>query len=137
MISVLCMIPVLLSYLGIIYGAPGKLWLSLSLFGVIGFFVYPTVLLLVVSALDFTSKKAVGTAAGFLGLFGYLGRTAEGEGIGFLVQHYGWAVALHAVVVAVVIAIALLLFTWKLSPHHARPAGAANLTAERREEPAA
>jgi OPA family glycerol-3-phosphate transporter-like MFS transporter len=137
MISVLCMIPVLLSYLGIIYGPPGKLWISLSLFGVIGFFVYPTVLLLVVSALDFTSKKAVGTAAGFLGLFGYLGRTAEGEGIGFLVQHYGWAVALHAVVVAVVVAIALLLFTWKLSPHHTRPAGVADLTAERREESAA
>ncbi len=48
----------------------------------IGFFVYPAVLLLVVSALDFTSKKAVGTAAGFLGLFGYLGRMVEGEGIG-------------------------------------------------------
>jgi len=86
----------------------------------IGFFVYPAVLLLVVSALDFTSKKAVGTAAGFLGLFGYLGRTVEGEGIGVLAQHYGWNVALHAVVVAVVLGIALLLFTWKLSPHHAR-----------------
>jgi OPA family glycerol-3-phosphate transporter-like MFS transporter len=120
MISVLCMIPVLLSYLEIIYGPPGKLWISLSLFGVIGFFVYPAVLLLVVSALDFTSKKAVGTAAGFLGLFGYLGRTVEGEGIGALAQHYGWTVALHAVVVAVVLGIALLLFTWKLTPHHAR-----------------
>jgi OPA family glycerol-3-phosphate transporter-like MFS transporter len=64
-----------------------------------------------VSALDFTSKKAVGTAAGFLGLFGYLGRTVEGEGIGALAQHYGWSVALHAVVVAVVLGIALLLFT--------------------------
>jgi OPA family glycerol-3-phosphate transporter-like MFS transporter len=120
MISVLCMIPVLLSYLEIIYGPPGKLWISLSLFGVIGFFVYPAVLLLVVSALDFTSKKAVGTAAGFLGLFGYLGRTVEGEGIGALAQHYGWTVALHAVVVAVVLGIALLLFTWRLTPHHAR-----------------
>ena len=86
----------------------------------IGFFVYPTVLLLVVSALDFTSKKAVGTAAGFLGLFGYLGRTAEGKGIGVLAEHYGWTVALYAVVVSTVLAILLLLFTWKLSPHQAR-----------------
>jgi OPA family glycerol-3-phosphate transporter-like MFS transporter len=137
MISVLCMIPVLLSYLGIIYGPPGKLWISLGLFGVIGFFVYPAVLLLVVSALDFTSKKAVGTAAGFLGLFGYLGRTVEGEGIGILAQRYSWNVALDAVVVAVVLGIVLLLFTWKLSPHHARPVGADRLTAERREGRAA
>jgi OPA family glycerol-3-phosphate transporter-like MFS transporter len=119
MISVLCMVPVLLSYLGIIYGPANKLWISLGLFGVIGFFVYPTVLLLVVSALDFTSKKAIGTAAGFLGLFGYLGRMVEGEGIGALAQRYGWTVALHAVVTATVVAIALLSFTWNLSPHSA------------------
>jgi len=119
MISVLCMVPVLLSYLGIIYGPANKLWISLGLFGVIGFFVYPTVLLLVVSALDFTSKKAVGTAAGFLGLFGYLGRMVEGEGIGALAQRYGWTVALHAVVAATVVGIALLSFTWNLSPHRA------------------
>ncbi len=119
MISVFCMIPVLLSYLGIIYGPSDKLWVSLSLFGVIGFFVYPAVLLLVVSALDFTSKKAVGTAAGFLGLFGYLGRTAEGKGIGWLAERFGWNTALFAVVGATALAIVLLLFTWKLSPHHA------------------
>jgi MFS transporter, OPA family, glycerol-3-phosphate transporter len=117
MISVLCMVPVLLSYLGIIYGPANRLWISLGLFGMIGFFVYPTVLLLVVSALDFTSKKAVGTAAGFLGLFGYLGRMVEGEGIGLLAQRYGWSVALHAIVVATILAIVLLAFTWKLTPH--------------------
>jgi MFS transporter, OPA family, glycerol-3-phosphate transporter len=119
MISVLCMFPVLFSYLGIIYGPADKLWFSIGLFGVIGFFVYPTVLLLVVSALDFTSKKAVGTAAGFIGLFGYLGRTAEGKGIGTLVEYYGWNVALLAVVISTLLGIILLLFTWKLSPHHA------------------
>ena len=113
------MIPVLFSYLGIIYGPANKLWISFSLFGVIGFFVYPAVLLLVVSALDFTSKKAVGTAAGFLGLFGYLGRTAEGKGIGVLAEHYGWNTALYAVVASTALAICLLLFTWRLSPHRA------------------
>ena len=94
-------------------------------------------MLLGVSALDFTSKKAVGTAAGFLGLFGYLGRTVEGEGIGVLVQHYGWNVALDAVVVAVVMGIVLLLFTWKLTPHHAQPAGTDRVKAEPPEERAA
>jgi len=141
MISVLCMIPVLLSYLGIIYGPASRLWVSLGLFSMIGFFVYPTVLLLVVSALDFTSKKAVGTAAGFLGLFGYLGRTVEGEGIGWLAQRYGWIAALHAVVVATILAIVLLSFTWKLTPHQAdrnqrRSASPISITAGRPAESA-
>ena len=119
MISTLCMVPVLGSYLAIIYG-PNQLWVNLGLFGVIGFFVYPPILLLVVSALDFTSKKAVGTAAGLVGLFGYLGRTIEGKGIGALAERFGWTVALYAVAIAVLCAIALLSLTWRLSPQHAK-----------------
>ena len=119
MISVLCMVPVLLSYCAIIYG-PRSLWINLGLFGVIGFFVYPPILLLVVSALDFTSKKAVGTAAGLIGLFGYLGRTVEGKGIGAIAERYGWTPALYAVVFCAICAIALLSLTWGLSPHNAR-----------------
>ena len=72
---------VFLAYVAILYSPDNELWLDLALFGVIGFFVYPTILLLVVSALDFTSKKAVGTAAGLIGLFAYLGRVIEGKGI--------------------------------------------------------
>jgi OPA family glycerol-3-phosphate transporter-like MFS transporter len=120
MISLLCMIPVCLSFLGILYVPAGRLSLDFVLFAVIGFFIYPPVMLLGVTALDFSSKKAVGTAAGFIGLFGYLGRTAEGEGIGFLAQHYSWTVALHAVVAATAMGIVLLAFTWNLSPHSAR-----------------
>ena len=119
MISLLCMIPVLLAYAGILYCPGNLLWLDMVLFGAIGFFVYPTVLLLVVSALDFTSKKAIGTAAGFIGLFGYLGRVAEGKGIGVLAERYGWNTALVAVMVCVFAGILLLSATWSLSPHHA------------------
>jgi OPA family glycerol-3-phosphate transporter-like MFS transporter len=90
------------------------------LFGVIGFFVYPTILLLVVSALDFTSKKAVGTAAGFIGLFGYLGRVVEGKGIGTLAERYGWNAALDAVLVSTLLALLLLSLSWGLSPHDAK-----------------
>jgi OPA family glycerol-3-phosphate transporter-like MFS transporter len=118
MISLLCMIPVLLAYAGILYFPGDLLWIDMVLFGAIGFFVYPTVLLLVVSALDYTSKKAVGTAAGFIGLFGYLGRVAEGKGIGVLVERYGWNTALAAVMVCVFAGILLLSLTWSLSPRH-------------------
>ncbi len=119
MISMLCMIPVFLAYIGILCSPDNKLWLDLMLFGVIGFFVYPTILLLVVSALDFTSKKAVGTAAGFVGLFGYLGRVVEGKGIGTLAQRYGWSAALYGILISTFLALVLLLLTWKLSPRDA------------------
>jgi len=120
MISVFCMIPVFLAYLGIIFSPDNKLWIDLVLFGVIGFFVYPAILLLVVSALDYTSKKAVGTAAGFIGLFGYLGRVAESKGIGILVDRYhNWNVALYALMACALMGIVLLSWMWKLSPHRA------------------
>lgn len=116
MISAFCMVPVLLAYIGILYSPDNMLWLDLILFGVIGFFVYPAILLLVVSALDFTSKKAVGTAAGFVGLFGYLGRVAESKGVGLLVTRYNWNVALHAIMASAFMGIVLLSLTWKLTP---------------------
>ncbi len=119
MISVFCMIPVFLSYLGIIFSPDNKLWIDMVLFGVIGFFVYPAILLLVVSALDYTSKKAVGTAAGFIGLFGYLGRVVESKGIGALVPLYGWNAALYAIVASAFMGIVLLSWMWKLSPSRA------------------
>ncbi|HLI04303.1 MAG TPA: MFS transporter [Terracidiphilus sp.] len=119
MVSLLCMVPVCLGFIGIIHA--GRLSLDLALFAMIGFFVYPPVMLLGVTALDFSSKKAVGTAAGFVGLFGYLGRTIEGKGIGMLAERYGWTAALYAVAACCACAILLLAFTWKLSPHNTQP----------------
>ena len=45
--------------------------------------------LIVIAALDVVSKKAIGTAAGFIGLFGYIGRTVQAKGFGWTVEHYG------------------------------------------------
>jgi OPA family glycerol-3-phosphate transporter-like MFS transporter len=74
-------------------------------------------MLLGVTGLDFSSKKAVGAAAGFIGLFGYLGRTVQGKGIGTLAERYGWNTALWAILVSTFLGILLLAFTWKLKPH--------------------
>jgi OPA family glycerol-3-phosphate transporter-like MFS transporter len=116
MVSLLCMIPIFGAFSGIILTPPGHLWIDMMLFGVIGFFVYPPVMLLGVAGLDFTSKKAVGTAAGFIGLFGYLGRTVQGKGLGWLAQYHGWDAALYAMLGATVVSIVLLAFTWNLRP---------------------
>jgi OPA family glycerol-3-phosphate transporter-like MFS transporter len=116
MVSMLCMIPVFLAFLGVLYTPPGMLWLDLVLFAVIGFFIYPPVMLLGVTGIDFTSKKAVGAGAGFIGLFGYLGRTAQGKGLGWIAEHWGWTPALWAILACSAVGILLLAFTWRLRP---------------------
>ena len=124
MVSLLCMIPILLAFAGILFNPPGHLWIDMFLLAVIGFFVYPPVMLLGVAALDLTSKKAVGAAAGFVGLFGYLGRTAQAKGFGWLAQHYGetvsqqagWNAVLYAILICTALSIVLLAFTWNVRP---------------------
>ncbi len=124
MVSLLCMIPILGAFTGILLNPPGRLWVDMVLLGVVGFFVYPPVMLLGVSALDLTSKKAVGTAAGFVGLFGYAGRTAQAKGFGWMADHFGarygietgWNLVVIAILACTGMAILLLSFTWKIKP---------------------
>ena len=116
MVSFLCMLPVFGAFAGILYTPPGMLWLDLTLFAVVGFFVYPPVMLLGVTGLDFTSKKAVGTGAGFIGLFGYLGRTVQGKMLGSIAETRGWDAALYWILGATIAGIALLSITWRLTP---------------------
>ena len=105
--------------------APAELlWLDFTMLGVIGFFVYPPVMLLALAALDLTSKKAVGTAAGFIGLFGYLGKTTQALGFGWIMYYYGglfgratgWKIVICLVLAATLAAIAMLVFTWRVRP---------------------
>ena len=114
--SVLAMIPLLLATGGILVVPAKMLWLDMVLFAVIGFFVYVPVMFSGVMSLDLTSKKAVGTAAGFVGFFGYVGRVIEGKGLGWLSQHHGWDAALWSIVICTLIAMILLAFLWNVRP---------------------
>jgi OPA family glycerol-3-phosphate transporter-like MFS transporter len=86
------------------------------LFGVIGFFVNVPVMFSGVMSLDLTSKKAVGTAAGFVSILGCVGRVIQGKGIGWIAQHHGWDAALWCVVGCKVLGIVLLAFLWNIHP---------------------
>lgn len=117
MVSLLCLLPISVSLFGIYSTPDGYLWLDLILFSVIGFFIYPPIMMLGVAGLDFTSKKAVGTAAGFIGLFGYAGSALQGKMLGVLADsEYGWDSALLFLGVSLIFAILLLTFTWNLKP---------------------
>ncbi len=124
MLSLLCMIPIFAAFTGIYLNPPGHLWLDMTFLAIIGFFVYPPVMLLGVSGLDLTSKKAVGTAAGFIGLFGYMGRTAQAKGFGWIADYFsrvygtttGWDVIIFCILGCTLVSIILLAFTWKIKP---------------------
>lgn len=124
MVSLLCMIPILFAFLGIYLNPAGNIWIDYTLLAIVGFFIYPPVMLLGVAGLDLTSKKAVGTAAGFIGLFGYIGRTIQAKGFGWMAEYFGdiygkqtsWDIIIMSILASTFIAIILLAFTWKIKP---------------------
>jgi OPA family glycerol-3-phosphate transporter-like MFS transporter len=114
-LSALAMLPLVPAFLGLIIS--NSLGLNLTLFAVIGFFVYTPVTFSGVVALDLTSKKAAATAAGFVGFFGYVGgRVIQGIGLGWLAQHYGWNAGLYAVIACTLLGAVLLGFLWNVRP---------------------
>lgn len=115
-VSVIAMIPLVFAFAAIAFVPAELLWVDMVLFGVIGFLVYVPVMFSGVMSLDLTSKKAVGTAAGFVGFFGYVGRVIQGKGMGWVAQHYSWDAALWCVVGCTVMGIILLAFLWNVRP---------------------
>ncbi|MDC0882399.1 MFS transporter, partial [Candidatus Marinimicrobia bacterium] len=89
MVSLLCMIPIFFAFTGLYLNPAGNLNFDMAMLVIVGLFIYPPVMLLGVAGIDLTSKKAVGTAAGFIGLFGYLGRSMQAKSFGWMVDHYG------------------------------------------------
>jgi MFS transporter, OPA family, glycerol-3-phosphate transporter len=61
----------------------------------------------------------VGAAAGFIGLFGYLGRTVQGKALGVLAERYGWNSGFYAILLSTFVGLVLLSWTWKLKPRTA------------------
>jgi len=70
------------------------------------------VMLIGVHALDLAPKKAAGTAAGFTGLFGYLGGAVFANiAMGHIVDVWGWDGGFYILIGASVISILLLSLT--------------------------
>ncbi len=124
MVATVCMVPIIGAFTAIIFTPPGYLWLDFTMLVIIGFFIYPVINLIVIAALDIVSKKAIGTAAGFIGLFGYLGKMVQAKGIGRIVdvyteshdEHEAWLIALYAILICAVIATLLIGLMWRVRP---------------------
>lgn len=124
MVSLLCMIPTIFAFLGLVYNPPGNIGIDLALLVMIGFCVYPPVMMLGVMGLDIAGPLAVGAAAGFIGLLGYFGRTLQAKLVGQFIQSHveshsmaeGWATVLHGLALCAALSVVLLIPLWRLEP---------------------
>ncbi|QEK10903.1 glycerol-3-phosphate transporter [Crassaminicella thermophila] len=79
----------------------------------VGALIYGPVMLIGVAALDYVPKKAAGTAAGFTGLFGYVGGAVlANAAVGAIVDKAGWDGGFKLIIAACFIAVFFLALTW-------------------------
>lgn len=95
---------------------PGKPALYTVLLGISGFLVYGPLMLVSVAAINFAGKKAAATAAGFTGLWGYIGATASGVGIGWTAENFGWSIGFSLILGAGIMSAFFFALTWKITP---------------------
>lgn len=132
-VAVICMIPIIAAFallpilpmtINVFGETYGMMWANLGLLFVIGLMIYPVINFITIMALDLTSKKAIGVAAGFIGLFGYVGKAVYSWGTGKALDTYipiwgketAWNIPLYAAMGAGIIAMVLLGFTWNQRP---------------------
>lgn len=101
------------SVAGVVYVPETSFWLMVLVMAAIGFFVYGPQVLVAVVAAENTDPRAVGTAVGMTGLFGYAGATLCGVGTGYIADHYGWNGAFYMYAISAVIGSLLFLLAWK------------------------
>ncbi len=91
---------------------PGNPGIDMAMMIIIGFLIYGPVMLIGLHALELAPKKAAGTAAGFTGLFGYLGGTISASAVvGWAAEHYGWDGGFYVMIGGSVMACVLLFLT--------------------------
>ena len=89
---------------------PGNPGVDMACMIVIGFLIYGPVMLIGLHALELAPKKAAGTAAGFTGLFGYLGGSVAASAIvGYTVDFFGWDGGFMVMIGGSVLAVLLLI----------------------------
>jgi len=112
-VSIIYLLLTLLLVLVYWFNPPGQPGIDIAMLIGIGFLIYGPVMLIGVQALDLVPKKAAGTAAGFTGLFGYVGGAVSANiVIGALVDFAGWDAGFALIAAACVIAIVLIAMTW-------------------------
>ena len=112
-IGIFCMVGVAIAT--VIYWQSENSFVINCALALIGALIYGPVMLIGVSALDLVPKKAAGTAAGFTGLFGYMGGQVLAEvAIGAVVDKFSWNGGFIMLISCSILAIIFLSFTWNI-----------------------
>jgi OPA family glycerol-3-phosphate transporter-like MFS transporter len=112
-VSIIYMALVLISVLVYWANPPGHPMVDNMSLIAIGFLIYGPVMLIGVHALDLVPKSAAGTAAGFTGLFGYMGGALFANiAMGSVVDNFGWTGSFVTLIFACIISIILIGMSW-------------------------
>ncbi|QMU99042.1 glycerol-3-phosphate transporter [Borrelia sp. A-FGy1] len=88
--------------------------ITTTLLAIIGFLIYGPVMLIGLHALDLVPKKAAGTAAGFTGLFGYIGGSVAASAItGFVLQYFNWNTYFYLLIASCLLAITFISLAFR------------------------
>jgi len=100
------------------YGVPKDAWLlGFIVLGLIGFCVLGTQVILVGAVpMDFGTRKAAGSAAGFIDFFGYIGAGMAGVFSGVLTDAWGWGAAFWFWIIAAFVSSAICFGLWSYKP---------------------
>jgi OPA family glycerol-3-phosphate transporter-like MFS transporter len=91
--------------------------LSLIALMFIGFLTYgPHVLMCGTMAMDFGTRKAASSAAGFIDSWGYLGASLTGIGTGWLIDKYNWQAAFDFWLCGALGAVIFMGLLWNYKP---------------------
>ena len=93
---------------------PGNTYIDILALIAIGFMIYGPMMLIALHAIDLVPKNAAGTAAGLIGIFGYLiGVVCTNLLIGILLDNFGWNGAFQVMIFACLGTINFLAISWK------------------------
>lgn len=92
-----------------------ELFSSIALI-LVGFFVYGPQVLAGVASADIASKKAIGTANGVVGAFGYIGSGLSGICVGVLSDTWGWGASFIFFIGAALLGSLFFYLTWPRAP---------------------
>ncbi|MEO7144268.1 MAG: MFS transporter [Bryobacteraceae bacterium] len=80
-----------------------------------GFFVYGPLMLVSLAAAAYAGPELAASASGLAGLFGYIGATLAGAGLGATAEHAGWAAVFGLLIGAALLSTVCFAFTARSS----------------------
>ncbi|MCI0382741.1 MAG: MFS transporter family glucose-6-phosphate receptor UhpC [Chlamydiae bacterium] len=113
-INVLFSFCVIFAIVSLWISPPGLPILDSLLMFIIGFLIFGPQMLIGMAAAELSSKKAAGSATGFVGLLAYLGAATAGYPLGKMTHEWGWQGFFLTLCICGVVSVLLLLPLWSV-----------------------